>query len=93
MNEELKHLLKAEAPAGPNRWWRVRVNPKNQNKPITVTLMEFATDKKSESLSTAINSAGTIAKPKNILAAAQHVLNRAGNFRDVIGNYGMEDGK
>jgi hypothetical protein len=90
MNEAMKARLASEAPAGAGRWWKIELNSKRTSAPISVSLMLCVTDKRSESLSTALITLHTYADVDKVIATAKTAVQRVGNYQDVIGNYGLE---
>lgn len=90
-----KALLKALPELGPDRFWRISIDKKSNNAPIKVALHEWVIvgTKVSPNLSTELAFVRTIARRERIVAAAEKVLLVIGQYREFIGDYGVNPAK
>jgi hypothetical protein len=77
--------------AGPGRFWRLERNPKNQTKPVKISLMQRYPGTKASSFASLVGFGQAPGIPEMIYEEAQTVLDIHGRVDEIVGEYGDEE--
>lgn len=77
--------------AGAGRFWRIERNPKNQTKPVRISLMQQMSGTNHPRFATLVGYGQSAGIPELVYVEAQLVLDIHGRVEELVGEYGIDD--
>lgn len=88
MDLKTEELLRGIDTRGEGRWWRVSFDKASKNLPMRVSLMQpVVVSGRRSNLQEEINYERCLATAKSVQAAAQKIIERIGDYEQIIGDY------